>query len=123
MGFNKSTGRSLSIENRGVPVGFRFRKSVRFGPLRVNLGKRGIGTSIGVPGARITNSSSGRKYLTLGIPGTGLSWTKTLNSRRARIAQPDTPEVIESQSDRSSNPEEIKKIDSADRPPAPLEFD
>lgn len=123
MGFNKSTGRSLSIENRGISVGFRFRKSVRFGPLRVNLGKRGIGTSIGVPGARITNSSTGQKYLTLGIPGTGLSWTKTLNSRRDRRAEPETPAIIESQSDRPSNHEEIKKIDPANRPPAPLEFD
>ena len=104
-------------------MGFRFRRSVRFGPLRVNIGKRGVGTSIGVPGARITNSSTGRKYLTLGIPGTGLSWTKTLNSRRDRGASSDSPIVIESQSDNPSNIEEIKKADSVDRPPAPLEFD
>lgn len=123
MGFNKSAGRSPSIEKWGTKVGFRFRKSVRFGPLRVNIGKRGIGTSIGVPGARITNSSTGRKYLTLGIPGTGLSWTKTLNSRRARRAYSETPVVIEGQRDNASNVEEIKKSDLVDRPPAPLEFD
>ncbi len=123
MGFNKSAGRSPSIEKWGTKVGFRFRKSVRFGPLRVNIGKRGIGTSIGVPGARITNSSTGRKYLTLGIPGTGLSWTKTLNSRRAQRAYSETPVVIEGQRDNASNVEEIKKSDLVDRPPAPLEFD
>lgn len=104
-------------------MGFRFRKSVRFGLFRINLGKRGIGTSIGVPGARITNSSTGRKYLTLGIPGTGLSWTKTLNARRARRVQTNTPVVIESQSDSPVNSEEIKRNDLVDRPPAPLEFD
>ncbi len=104
-------------------MGFRFRKSVRFGPLRVNIGKRGIGTSIGVPGARITNSSTGRKYLTLGIPGTGLSWTKTLNSRKVRRSQPETPAVSESRSDSAPSVEEIKKSDLVDRPPAPLEFD
>lgn len=104
-------------------MGFRFRKGLGFGPLRINLSKRGIGTSIGVPGARITKSSSGRKYVTLGIPGTGLSWTKTLGSRRARRSQPDTPIAVGNQVDVPHNDEVTKKSDSLDRSPAPLEFD
>lgn len=35
-------------------MGLRFRKSVNFGPFRVNLSKSGIGYSVGGKGARIT---------------------------------------------------------------------
>lgn len=63
-------------------MGLRFRKSVRVGKcFRINVSKSGIGYSFGVPGARITHSSRGRVSSTVGIPGTGLSYTQTLNGR------------------------------------------
>ncbi len=65
-------------------MGFRFRRGIGLGPFRVNLSRRGAGVSIGVPGARVTSSATGQKYVTLGIPGTGISWTKTIGSRRSR---------------------------------------
>jgi hypothetical protein len=37
-------------------MAFYFRKSLRFGPLRLNLSKRGVGASIGVKGARASAS-------------------------------------------------------------------
>jgi hypothetical protein len=39
------------------------RKAVRFGPLRVNLSKRGLGASAGVTGARIGVDAGGRPYV------------------------------------------------------------
>jgi hypothetical protein len=39
-----------------------FRKSLGFGPVRVNLSKRGLGLSVGVPGLRI-GTQAGRKGL------------------------------------------------------------
>lgn len=41
--------------------------------VRLNFGKRGIGISAGVPGARVGVDSRGKAYTSAGIPGTGLS--------------------------------------------------
>jgi len=42
-------------------MGFSFRKSIGFGPFRVNLSKSGVGVSTGVKGARISTGPSGTK--------------------------------------------------------------
>ena len=57
-------------------MGFRFRKSVNVGPLRVNASKSGLGWSVGIPGARYTKMANGRSRATASIPGTGLSWVE-----------------------------------------------
>ena len=59
-------------------MGFRFRKSFKIAPgVRVNVGKKSVGISAGVKGARVSVNSSGRKTTTVGIPGTSLSYQKT----------------------------------------------
>ena len=59
-------------------MGFRFRKSFKIAPgVRVNVGKKSIGISAGVKGARVSVNSSGRTTKTVSLPGTGLSYTKT----------------------------------------------
>lgn len=55
-------------------MGFRFRKSKNFGPLRVNVSKSGIGWSIGGKGFRHTKRADGRTQNTYSIPGTGISY-------------------------------------------------
>jgi Protein of unknown function (DUF4236) len=56
-------------------VGFRFRRSIKILPgIRINLGKRGVSTSIGVRGAHVTFGRNGTRT-TVGLPGTGLSYT------------------------------------------------
>jgi hypothetical protein len=53
----------------------RFRKSVRIAPgLRFNIGKKSVGVSAGVRGARYSINSSGRRTRSVGIPGSGLSY-------------------------------------------------
>jgi hypothetical protein len=49
-------------------MGWYFRKSLGFGPLRVNLSKSGIGYSVGVKGARIGSGPRGN-YVRLGRGG------------------------------------------------------
>ncbi|HEY5988731.1 MAG TPA: DUF4236 domain-containing protein [Streptosporangiaceae bacterium] len=44
-------------------MGFYIRKAFRIGPIRLNLSKRGLGASAGVPGARIGVDASGRPYV------------------------------------------------------------
>lgn len=61
-------------------MGIRVRKSIKLMPgVRLNISKSGISTSIGVKGATV-NLKPGRKArATVGIPGTGLSYTSTLS--------------------------------------------
>lgn len=45
------------------------RKSIRLGPLRLNLSKRGIGASVGVKGLRAGVDASGKPYVAGGRGG------------------------------------------------------
>ena len=58
-------------------MGWIFRRSVNFGPLRVNLSKSGIGYSVGGPGFRMGVRSTGRNYTRLSLPGTGIGYQST----------------------------------------------
>ncbi|WP_094555389.1 DUF4236 domain-containing protein [Synechococcus sp. 1G10] len=59
-------------------MGFRFRRSARLGPLRFNFAKGGLSSiSLGGRGAsfNIPVARSGAPRTTVGLPGTGLSWS------------------------------------------------
>ena len=69
-------------------MGFRFRRSVKIAPgIRLNLSKGGASTSLGGRGATVNVSKRGVRG-TVGIPGTGMSYSEKLGGRtsRARIA-------------------------------------
>jgi hypothetical protein len=53
-------------------MAWRFRKSLKFGPLKVNLSKSSVGYSIGGRGFRVGKDAKGRSYTAASIPGTGL---------------------------------------------------
>jgi hypothetical protein len=70
-------------------MGFRMRRSVKLLPgVRMNFGMRGTSLSIGGRGATVNFSSRGTRT-TLGIPGTGLSYTTTSSAgaRRPSVRQ------------------------------------
>lgn len=58
-------------------MGWSFRKSVNFGPVRVNLSRRGVGYSVGMGGFRTGVRAGGRRYSRITIPGTGISYQTT----------------------------------------------
>lgn len=63
-------------------MGLRFRKSISIIPgVKLNFGKTGVSLSTGVPGFRKTFHSSGRVTTSVGIPGTGLYYVDTKNTR------------------------------------------
>jgi hypothetical protein len=73
-------------------MGFRFRRSVSFGPLRLNFSKRGVGMLAGVRGARVTLGADGKVRETLSLPGTGLSYQHTETAHHgAREPAEDMP--------------------------------
>ena len=57
---------------------FRFRRSIYIVPgIRVNVGKHGLSTSVGVRGAHITVAGGPGVRATATLPGTGISYTVT----------------------------------------------
>ena len=63
-------------------MGLRFRKSISIIPgVKLNFGKTGMSVSTGIPGFRKTFHTSGRVTTSVGIPGTGLYYVDTKNTR------------------------------------------
>lgn len=63
-------------------MGFKFRKSIKIAPgVKMNVGKRGVGVSVGGKGLRYSVNTSGRRTTTVGVPGSGLSYSSTNSSR------------------------------------------
>jgi hypothetical protein len=75
---------------------FRFRRSIRILPgVRLNLGKRSASVSLGVRGAHVTLGGPQGTRTTVGIPGTGLSYTDTAKPDSAeQQPQQAAPEMI-----------------------------
>jgi tetratricopeptide (TPR) repeat protein len=75
--------------------------------VRLNFNKDSVGMSFGVPGARYTINSKGRRTVSTGLPGTGIYNIETLSSgKRSSTASPS----------QSSGPTEMRSYD----PPANL---
>jgi hypothetical protein len=69
----------LNKNNDGGKMGFRFSKSIKIAPgVRINIGKKGSSVSIGKKGATVNLSKKGIRT-TLGIPGTGISYSDEID--------------------------------------------
>ena len=66
-------------------MGLRFRKSITIFPgVKLNISKSGLSLSVGKKGAHVNAGTSGRKSVSVGLPGTGLSYTKTISGGSKR---------------------------------------
>lgn len=64
-------------------MGLRFRKSFKAAPgVKINLNKKSVGGTLGTKGAHYTVNSKGKRTATVGIPGTGLSYTTSSGGKR-----------------------------------------
>jgi hypothetical protein len=61
-------------------MGWNLNKAFNFGPLRINLSRKGVGYSVGVRGFRVGRDAKGQDYTHASIPGTGIH--KRTYSRR-----------------------------------------
>lgn len=79
-------------------MGMRFRKSKKIAPgVRVNLNAKSASISIGPKGFKKTFSTSGRTTTTVGIPGTGVSYSTSKKMgapTAAASADPIVSEVV-----------------------------
>lgn len=56
-------------------MGLRFQKRIKILPgVYINLSKSGVSASVGGHGATVNVGSTGKKMITVGLPGTGLSY-------------------------------------------------
>lgn len=64
-------------------MGFTYRKSKNLGGgVRLNTGKKSVGLSSGIKGARVSVNSKGRVGLNLGIPGTNFRYRKVMSAKK-----------------------------------------
>lgn len=76
-------------------MGIRFRKSLKLSKhTRVNIGKNGIGYSIGTKGFRLSLGSDGKVRKTHSIPGTGISYTNTFSDISTPRPTRPTPNIL-----------------------------
>ena len=72
-------------------MGTRFRRSFKVAPgVRVNLNKKSASISFGPKGLKHTVSTTGKSHTTVGVPGTGLSYT-TSSDQPARVPAAQRP--------------------------------
>ena len=65
-------------------MGLRFSKSIKLGKgVNLNLSKSGMGMSVGTKGMRVGTGPRGTRA-TLGIPGTGISYSKSIGKNNKR---------------------------------------
>lgn len=65
-------------------MGWSWRKSLSFGPFRLNFSRSGIGASVGVPGARVSTGSRGT-YIHVGAGG--FRYSKRLDDRSPAVGR------------------------------------
>ena len=69
----------------------RFQKRIKILPgVTINLSRKGVSTSVGVTGARVTYGH-GEKRTTIGMPGTGISHTEVERITPAKPPPRPTP--------------------------------
>lgn len=70
-------------------MGWNIRRSRQIAPgVRLNLSKNGLGVSVGPKHAKISVSPGRRVTTNIGIPGTGVRYTKVVSAKhQARVAQ------------------------------------
>ena len=78
-------------------MGFRFRKSIKIAPgIRLNFNKKSTSITMGTKGAHHTINSSGTETTSIGLPGTGLSYTSYSNKniKSSEGAKNDIPTTL-----------------------------
>jgi hypothetical protein len=99
-------------------MGWRFRKTFSRGPFRWTLSKRGIGWSWGIPGLRTGVSPSGQRYISAGIPGTGLYYIKYFPTNAQTLPPPNQSQPIFPKT--NQHPYQIPPIQQPPTPSQPV---
>jgi hypothetical protein len=76
-------------------MGFRFRKQIKIAPgVKLNINKESASVSVGGKGVTQTFSTTGKTTTTVGVPGSGVSYSATTGTKKEAQSEPQT-KVIE----------------------------
>lgn len=97
-------------------MGLRFRRSFNLGGgFRVNLSKSGVSYSWGVPGYRVTKTSSGKTRRTYSIPGTGISYVDEGSGNNSQtVPRPDDVSTIDWEDIDGNNLSDLQPVEFED---------
>lgn len=66
-------------------MGLRFKKSIKIAPgVKINFNKNSVSATVGSKGAHYTANSKGKTTSTVGIPGTGLSYSTSSSGGKSK---------------------------------------
>ncbi len=87
-------------------MGLRFRKSIKIAPgVKLNLNKNSTSVTVGTKGKHYTVNSKGTTTKTVGIPGTGLSYSTTSGSTKPKKTSKKTKEsAVKKSNEKQSKP-------------------
>lgn len=69
-------------------MALRFRRSIKIAPgIRINLNKKSTSVRIGPRGLGYTISSTGKRTISAGIPGTGISFSETTSRKKKKVSE------------------------------------
>ena len=93
--YNGNTPKEFSCKKEGLTMGSRFRKSVKLAPgVKLNLGKKSAGISIGGKHGGININSKTGASSRVSVPGTGISYTSNLSSKKKKTTSAPTPHTV-----------------------------
>ena len=82
----------LKMPERGNNMGIRFRKSIKIAPgIKMNINKNSTSFTAGGKGIHYTVNSKGKTTKSVGIPGTGISYTETSSFNKSSNSAPPGP--------------------------------
>lgn len=97
-------------------MSLRLSKHINIGKFfRLNISKSGIGFSAGLPGARFSSGPSGRR-ITLGLPGTGLSYVKNLDEKKKPQKEKTSPPPRRAKPEPVFTPPEPEPVEESQLP-------
>lgn len=77
-------------------MGLRFRKSIKIAPgVKFNINKKSVGLTVGKSGVHYTVNSKGKRTASVGIPGTGLSYTSSSGGGASKKSATNNPSGID----------------------------
>jgi len=94
-------------------MSWRWFKSIRlFGGTRLNTSSNGVGWSWGIGIFRYGVSPSGKRWLSVGIPGTGFRYFKYLKQTEGQDSNSSEPSRTGGSESNTQNNSKIKKWDN-----------
>lgn len=95
-------------------MGLRFRKSISVAKgVKVNINKKSAGVTVGKRGAHYTINTTGKQTASVGLPGTGLSYSKSFGGRKKSSKASSSKKSSSSSSTKSAGDDLLNEAKAA----------